>query len=108
MHSGRMSSGVVLDLQELVEYGEEATVSRILLKSPAGNVTLFAFDAGQELSEHTTPFDALVQVIDGSGHFTVGGHEHKVDSGESILLPANTPHAVKAESRFKMILTMLR
>lgn len=108
MHSGRISPGVVLDLPNLVEYGEDATVSRILVKSHAGNVTLFAFDTGQELSEHTTPFDALVQVVDGTGLFVVAGEEYTVHDGEAILLPANVPHAVRATSRFKMILTMLR
>ena len=108
MHSGRISPGVVLNLRNMVEYGEDAVVSRILVKSPTGNVTLFAFDEGQELSEHSTPYDALVQVVDGSGHFTIAGAEHAVGAGEAILLPANVPHAVKASSRFKMVLTMLR
>ena len=100
--------GSVEDVTGLVQYGEGAIVSRIMLKTDGGNVTLFAFDAGQELSEHTTPFDALVLVVDGSAAITVDSQYHTVDAGQVILLPANTPHAVRAPDRFKMVLTMLR
>ncbi|NNE45429.1 MAG: cupin domain-containing protein, partial [Rhodothermales bacterium] len=83
-------------------------VSKILLKTPSGSVTAFAFDAGQELSEHTTPFDALVSVIDGEVDIRISGTTHRVSGGELIILPANEPHALSAVSRFKMILTMLK
>ncbi len=95
-------------LTEMVEYQEGSVVSRTLVKRKAGTVTLFAFDAGQELSEHTAPFDALVQVIDGEAEITVSGAAARVRAGEMVILPANEPHAVSAPSRFKMILTMIR
>ncbi len=95
-------------LTEMVEYQEGSVVSRTLVKRKAGTVTLFAFDAGQELSEHTAPFDALVQVIDGEAEITVSGAASRVRAGEMVMLPANEPHAVSAPSRFKMMLTMIR
>jgi len=93
---------------DLVSYQDGAVVSRIVVKRETGNVTLFAFDAGQELSEHTAPYDALVQVLDGEAAITVAGRPHRVRAGEMILLPAHQPHALKAVSRFKMLLTMIR
>jgi len=93
---------------DLVLYQDGAVVSRIVIKREAGNVTLFAFDAGQELSEHTAPYDALVHVLDGEAAITVAGQPHRVCAGETILLPAHQPHALKAVSRFKMLLTMIR
>ena len=98
----------VLDLAKLVEYGQGAIVSRTLVENDAGTVTLFAFDADQGLSEHKTPFDALVQVVDGEGEFTIGGESHQVSAGQLILMPAEVPHAVRANRHFKMMLTMLR
>ena len=77
-------------------------------QNPAGTITLFAFDAGQGLSEHSAPFDAVVQVIEGEGSFRIGGEEHNLKEGELIIMPANVPHAVKAVERFKMLLIMLR
>jgi quercetin dioxygenase-like cupin family protein len=91
-----------------VAYQDGAVVSRVILKKGTGNVTLFAFARGQELSEHTTPFDALVHVLDGVAEITVGGQPHTVRSGEMILMPGNVPHALKATERFKMVLTMIR
>lgn len=96
------------NLVESIEYQKGAVVSRTLLKKKAGSVTLFAFDQGEGLSEHTTPFDALVQVLDGRADITIGGEEHEVGAGEAILMPADIPHALKANSRFKMLLTMIR
>jgi quercetin dioxygenase-like cupin family protein len=93
---------------DLVSYQDDAIVSRIVWKRDAGNVTLFAFDAGQELSEHTAPYDALVQVIEGEAAITVAGRAYRVGSGEMLLMPAQQPHALKAVSRFKMLLTMIR
>jgi quercetin dioxygenase-like cupin family protein len=91
-----------------VSYQEGAVVSRIVVKREAGTVTLFAFDAGQELSEHTTPYDALVQVLDGEAAITIAGRPHRLEAGDMILMPANQPHALRAISRFKMLLTMIR
>jgi quercetin dioxygenase-like cupin family protein len=93
---------------DLVQYQEGAIVSRILLKKPAGSVTAFAFAAGQGLSEHTVPFDALVQLVDGEADITIAGRPHRLSAGQSILMPANQPHAVQAVTPFKMLLTMLR
>ena len=93
---------------DLVSYQDGAVVSRIILKRETGNVTLFAFDAGQELSEHTTPYDALVQVVDGEAAITIAGQPHRLRAGDMILMPAHQPHALKAVSRFKMLLTMIR
>jgi quercetin dioxygenase-like cupin family protein len=95
-------------LVDLVAYQEGAVVSRIVIKRDTGTVTLFAFDAGQELSEHTTPYDALVQVVDGEAEVTIAGKTHRLRAGDVILMPAHQPHAVKAVSRFKMLLTMIR
>jgi len=93
---------------DLVSYQDGAVVSRIVVKRETGSVTLFAFDAGQELSEHTAPYDALVQIVDGEAAITIAGRPHRLSAGEMILLPAHQPHAVKAVSRFKMLLTMIR
>jgi quercetin dioxygenase-like cupin family protein len=98
-------TGVMADL---VSYQAGSVVSRIILKRSTGNVTVFAFDQGQGLSEHTTPFDALVQILDGAAEITVGGTPHDLRTGEMILMPANVPHALKATRRFKMALTMIR
>lgn len=91
----------------LVSYQEGAVVSREIVKKPTGSVTLFAFDEGQGLSEHTAPFDALVQVVEGESEIMISGQSHRLQSGEMILMPANQPHALKALKRFKMILTMI-
>lgn len=93
---------------EFVGYQDGAVVSREILKRPTGNVTLFAFDAGEGLSEHTAPFDALVQVLEGEVEIVVAGQPHRVKAGEMLLLPASQPHALKAVTRFKMLLTMIR
>jgi len=91
----------------LVSYQHAAVVSRELLRSRAGTVTVFAFDAGQGLSEHTAPFDALVHVLEGKVEITISGKPYRLGAGELILMPANAPHALKAITRFKMLLTML-
>ena len=101
-------AGTVLKFGDLVSYQAGSVVSRVILKQKGGNVTVFAFDAGQELSEHTAPFDALASVIDGEAEITISGKPTRVASGESIIMSANQPHALKAISRFKMVLTMIR
>jgi quercetin dioxygenase-like cupin family protein len=93
---------------DLVAYQDGAVVSRIVIKKDTGNVTLFAFDAGQQLSEHTTPYDALVQVVDGEAEITIAGKPHRLQAGDMIVMPAHQPHAVVAVSRLKMLLTMIR
>jgi quercetin dioxygenase-like cupin family protein len=98
----------VLQPVEMVAYQPDSIVSRVVAKNAGGNITLFAFAAGQELSEHTAPFDALVQVLDGTAEIRVAGVAYTVASGEAILMPANEPHALKANQPFKMLLTMLK
>ena len=93
---------------ELVNYQDGAVVSREIVKKPTGNVTIFAFDEGQGLSEHTAPFDALAHVLEGEVEITIAGQPHHLHGGEMILMPAGQPHALKALQRFKMILTMIR
>ena len=93
---------------EWVNYQEGAVISREVVKRPAGNVTLFAFDEDEGLSEHTAPFDALVQVLEGEAEIIISGQRHRVHGGEMILLPAGQPHALMAVTRFKMLLTMIR
>ena len=95
-------------LTDLINYQEQAVVSRTLIKKPTGTVTVFAFDKDQGLSEHSAPFDALVQVIDGYAEILINKVSHKVLAGQMILMPANIPHAVKASEPFKMMLTMIK
>lgn len=98
----------ILHMAELVNYQDGSVVSRQITKAEAGNVTLFAFDQDQELSEHTAPFDALVHVLDGNAEIRISGKAFNLKTGEAIIMPANEPHAVKALTRFKMLLTMIR
>jgi quercetin dioxygenase-like cupin family protein len=93
---------------ELIEYQEGSVVSRILIKKGSGSVTVFAFDRDQELSEHTVPHDAMVQIVEGEAEISLDGLPHRLRSGDALLLPGNVPHAVRATQRFKMVLTMLR
>jgi len=96
------------ELACLVEYSADSIVSKTILDKPVGTITLFAFDKGQKLSEHTVPYDAVVQVIDGSAQLTIGGEDVNVSAGQIIIMPGNVPHAVAAEEKFKMLLTMIR
>jgi quercetin dioxygenase-like cupin family protein len=102
-----MEPARLLVLNDLVAYAEGSIVSRALARSSSGSLTLFAFDAGQHLSEHTSPFDALVQVLDGSAELVIGGQPVSAEAGQAVLMPAGVPHAVNARRRFKMLLTML-
>ena len=95
-------------LASLIEYAADSIVSKTILDKPVGTITLFAFDKGQKLSEHTVPYDAVVQVIDGSAQLTMGDKNVKVLAGEIIIMPANVPHAVAAEEKCKMLLTMIK
>ena len=98
----------VLKIADLAAYQPGAVVSRQITKAEGGNVTLFAFDAGQELSEHTAPFDALLHVLDGEAEVKISGQPYHLKAGEAILMPANEPHAVQATVKFKMLLTMVK
>jgi quercetin dioxygenase-like cupin family protein len=98
----------LLRIPELVDYQDGSIVSRIVVKAETGNVTLFAFDQGQELSEHTAPFDALVHVLDGDVEIKISDKLFHLRTGDGIVMPAGEPHAVKAVTRFKMLLTMIK
>lgn len=98
----------ILHFAEMVNYQDGSVVSRQITKADAGNVTLFAFDQDQELSEHTAPFDALVHVLDGSVEVKISGKPFNLGTGEAIIMPANEPHALKALTPFRMLLTMIR
>ncbi len=101
--------GTVLNLKDQITYADGAVISKILLKKETGNITLFSFDKGQGLSEHTSPFDAVVQVVEGEGAFIIEGNLQTVKEGEMMIMPANIPHDVRAaEQPFKMLLTMIR
>ena len=108
MNDEGTATAEVKQLAELLQYQDGSIVSRVLLKNKGGTVTLFAFDIGEGLSEHTAPFDALVVVTDGEADVEIAGESFRVRQGETITLPANRPHAVKAVSRFKMLLIMIR
>ena len=105
---GALDPATPTRLAELLDYAPSAVVSRTLVKSKAGTLTVFAFDQGEELSEHTTPFDAHVQVLDGRAELVIGGESVFAQAGETVLMPAHVPHAVKAIERFKMLLTLIR
>lgn len=95
-------------LVELIEYSNDSIVSKTLLDKSAGTITLFAFDQGQKLSEHTAPYDAVVQVLDGKAQVRIKDETNELSEGHIIIMPANVPHAVIAGERFKMLLTMIR
>lgn len=103
-----VKSAEVIPLADLLQYQDGSIVSRVLLKNKGGTVTFFAFDLGEGLSEHTAPFDALVAVTEGEADIEIAGENFRVNQGETIILPANRPHAVKAATRFKMMLIMIR
>lgn len=96
------------ELVSLIEYSPDSIVSKTVVDTPAGTITLFAFDKGQKLSEHTAPYNAVVQVVDGSAELTIGGKKVTVPAGHVIIMPANVPHSVNAKEKFKMLLTMIR
>jgi len=108
MSVAEMPAGQPLRPLELLAYQDGAIVSRTLLKREGGTVTLFAFDEGQALSEHTAAFDAIVQVLEGDAEIAIDGAPHPVTAGDAILMPAHHPHALTARTRFKMLLTMIR
>ena len=103
-----MPAAEATNVAGMVSYQEGAVVSRALINRPAATITLFAFDEGQGLSEHTAPFDALAQVLEGEAEITVSGKPIVTKAGHAVLMPANQPHALKALTRFKMLLTMIR
>lgn len=97
-----------LAIDDLIDYQTGSVVSREIVRKETGTVTIFAFDKGEGLSEHSAPFDAMVQIVDGTARITIGGEENTVEKGEMIIMPANVPHALHAVEKYKMILTMIR
>ncbi len=91
-----------------ISYAEKAVVSKHILKKETGNISLFAFDKGEGLSEHTTPFDAVVMIVDGKADIIINGVSNVLEIGDTIIMPANIPHALKAVEKFKMVLTMIK
>ena len=108
MENNQIPASETINLKEFIEYAKDSIVSKTLVKYESGTITLFAFDDGQGLSEHTAPFNALVQIIDGKAVIEIGGKPHEVSAGEAISMPANISHAVKSQGKFKMLLTMLK
>lgn len=100
--------GIPFTVKENISYAEGSVVSKTILDKGVGNITLFSFDKGQGLSEHTSPFDAVVYIIDGVSEITIGGVSKEVKTGEMIIMPANVPHELKAQVPFKMMLIMIR
>ncbi len=103
-----MEASTVFNAAKSVEYAIGSVVSKTIIKKTTGTITLFAFDKGEGLSEHTAPFEAMIQVLDGQAEVTIGGNPYMVTSGNSIILPAGIPHSIKAFERFKMMLTMIK
>ena len=108
MGKNEFEKGMKFSFDQSISYADKAVVSKHILKKQTGNISLFAFDKGEGLSEHTTPFDALVMVVDGKVNITIGGTSHLLERGDSIVMPANIPHALTAVEKFKMVLTMIR
>lgn len=101
-------TGVAVTLTDLLDYQDDAVVSRTIIDKKTGTLTLFSFDEGQSLSEHTAPFDALVYILDGEAEVTISGNSLQLKEGEVVVMPANEPHALRATKRFKMMLVMIR
>lgn len=108
MGSNEFEKSKIFSYKESVDYSEGAIVSKTVLKKESGNISLFAFAKGEALSEHTAPFDAMIQVVDGKGEIIIGGRSFILESGQTIIMPANITHAVKAVEKFKMVLTMIK
>ncbi|MDH6357918.1 cupin domain-containing protein [Parabacteroides sp. PF5-9] len=100
--------GAILNMTEMVDYSAGGIISKQVLKSDAGNITLFSFDKGQGLSEHTAPFDAVVEILDGEAEITINGNPLLLTTGQTVIMPANIPHALFALQPFKMLLTMIK
>lgn len=104
----KLEKGIIFSANKVIDYADGGVISKELVHSNAGSVTLFSFDAGQGLSEHSAPFDALIQVIEGKMELTVEGTKHVINAGESFIIPIGAHHSVNAAERFKMIITMIR
>jgi quercetin dioxygenase-like cupin family protein len=108
MAANEFEKSSVFSFNESIEYSDGGIVSKTVLKKQIGNISIFSFDKGEALSEHTAPFDAMIQVVDGRGEIIIGGKSFFLETGQSIIMPANITHAVIAVERFKMVLTMIK
>jgi len=108
MESNEFEKAKVFSFNDSVEYASGGILSKTVLKKETGNISLFSFARGEALSEHTAPFDAIIQVVDGRGEVIIGGKSFILEAGQTIIMPANIPHAVKAVEKFKMVLTMIK
>jgi quercetin dioxygenase-like cupin family protein len=108
MGTNEFEKSRVFSFDESVEYSDGGIVSKTVLKKETGNISLFSFAKGEALSEHTAPFDAMIQVVDGKGEVVIGGKSYILKAGQSIIMPANIPHSVAAVEKFKMVLTMIK
>jgi quercetin dioxygenase-like cupin family protein len=108
MESNEFEKSRIFSFNKSIEYSDGGIVSKTVLKKQSGNISLFSFSKGEALSEHTAPFDAMIQVVDGKGEIIIGGNPFILEAGEAIIMPANIPHAVNAVEKFKMVLTMIR
>lgn len=108
MKNNEFEKGKTFSFTKSISYAEKAVVSKHILKKESGNISLFAFDKGEGLSEHTTPFDALVMIVDGKADIIINGISNVLNTGDTIIMPANIPHALKAVEKFKMVLTMIK
>ena len=108
MENNRFNNRKAFIFSNEIEYSEGGIVSKRVLEKSTGNVSLFAFDKGQRLSEHTAPFDAMIQIVEGEAEIVIGGEPNQMAAGETIIMPANIPHAVNSVTRFKMVLTMIK
>ena len=108
MENEKIEHGTPFVFADSINYQTDGIVSKRIIQKEKGNITLFAFDAGKKLSEHTAPFDAMVQVMQGSAEIVIGGKPYQLAAGQSIIMPANIPHAVNANEKFIMLLTMIR
>jgi quercetin dioxygenase-like cupin family protein len=108
MANNEFEKGAKFSFNDSIDYADKAVVSKHVFKKGTGNITLFAFDKGEGLSEHTTPFDAMVTIVDGNAEIVIDGNSNMLKAGETIIMPANIPHALMAVERFKMVLTMIK
>lgn len=108
MDTNEFEKSKVFSFNESIDYSDGGIVSKTVLKKQTGNISLFSFAKGEALSEHTAPFDAMIMVVDGRGEVVIGGKSFILDKGQSIIMPANIPHAVNATEKFKMVLTMIK
>lgn len=108
MSNEKIEHGTPFVFADSISYQADGIVSKQIIQKEKGNITLFAFDAGQKLSEHTAPFDAMIQVMQGNAEVVIGGKPNQLTAGQSIIMPANVPHAVNANGKFIMLLTMIR